>query len=740
MDRSMMPAPSHVPQPFAPPAAATRIALGMPSGPPAKTTADYLRAVRKRAWLVLAIALLVIPPGAIQVLKQPDRYRVFARIRLEPPHFDERVATILPHSGVGQASRESEEKYVPNQMAELKNPALAEMVASNPELNLSPGEIAEAVALLASIQTRQHPNSNTFDVILEGRDRAKITVLLNGLLEEFKREAKETSTAGITKSQELASRSLKDLREELKDLDERLQRMMQEGTSLLGAGGHSLPEDQYHTLNSLLASRRAQYDQLAQQARMNQFMARSGLGTNLGGPYAQALADLKEQKERLEGYMEQHRRTIRRYATDPAARNIAQMYQETLTEMERLQRLSMKTAGDWTTPMLKQYGEEVRRLEGEVKKQLSQVQQTMPQYMAYLSLQREREQKQQNLVTMQDRLNAFDLLAATANDPVVVKLHAEEPTEPTGPNRKLQLGLVVFVGLGLGLGLVCLLESLDQRIRLPEQLVAGVTLPLYGVVPRMRRVGAMLRGGHFWTPGLPRSVEADSFRNIRASLLAATAPTGRPIVTLLVTSPKAGEGRTTTALNLAATCARCGERTLLLDANLRRPTLSSVFEPDHEFGLVDVLKGDLPWQRAVVRTEIPTLDFLPAGDPSDVPLEILGTLELVQLLKGLSGHYHRVIIDGPAVLGMADCRMLGRVADAAILVVRSGTQSLAPVQRAKEMLDQSRVNLIGIVFNGLDEDLENWGGLVANLETPALMARREGRGAGEIEVVSGAGA
>jgi capsular exopolysaccharide synthesis family protein len=179
---------------------------------------------------------------------------------------------------------------------------------------------------------------------------------------------------------------------------------------------------------------------------------------------------------------------------------------------------------------------------------------------------------------------------------------------------------------------------------------------------------------------------------------------------MLVTSAKPGEGKSTTSLNLAATCARAGERTLLIDCDLRRPSLRPVFidDPENDFGLVDVLRGEMPWQRAVIRTGEANLDFLSSGDPRGVPIEILGTIELRQLITALSGHYHRIILDGPAVLGMADCRMLGRMVDAVFLVVRSGAHGLNPIDRATEMLQQSRVPLAGYVFNGLDHDLRNW--------------------------------
>jgi Mrp family chromosome partitioning ATPase len=163
-----------------------------------------------------------------------------------------------------------------------------------------------------------------------------------------------------------------------------------------------------------------------------------------------------------------------------------------------------------------------------------------------------------------------------------------------------------------------------------------------------------------------------------------------------------------------------------MDVDLRGPSLGGVFDDEREgdesaegeaveLGLVDVLRGDLPWQRTVVRTDLPNLDFLPAGDPSGVPVEVLGTLEMRQLLLAVAGHYDRVILDGPAVLGMADCRVLGRMVDAAVLVVRCGAHTLRPLQRARTMLEQSKVPVAGVVFNGLAEDVQNWssyGGVV----------------------------
>jgi capsular exopolysaccharide synthesis family protein len=340
------------------------------------------------------------------------------------------------------------------------------------------------------------------------------------------------------------------------------------------------------------------------------------------------------------------------------------------------------------------------------------MQESMPDHQKFLAMVEDRNRSRQALADMEHNIDSFDLLARSQKDPVRIPSSVVEPTLPIKPHRGLYIGMGILVSFGMGVGLVFLLEHIDHSVKVPEHVTHHLTLPLLGVVPRIRRTSQTHRGGHLWTPGTPVSIEADAFRNIRASLLGIADRRG-PLVTLLVTSPKAGDGKSTAALNLAATCARAGERTLLLDVDLRRPTLADVFPAESgkanaNCGLIDVLQGALPWQKTLRRTELCNLDFIPTGDTRDIPIEILGTLELRQLLTALEHHYDRVILDGPAVLGMADCRMLGRMVDASVLVVRAGAHQLVTLQRAKVMLEQSHVSIAGVVVNSLSEDVQNW--------------------------------
>jgi capsular exopolysaccharide synthesis family protein len=394
-------------------------------------------------------------------------------------------------------------------------------------------------------------------------------------------------------------------------------------------------------------------------------------------------------------------------------------------------------AGDPSEAIVAQMREEIRSDEETARNLLRELQDSMPKHQEFLTFLEERKQKADRIATLNEKLSNFDILSRSQKNPVWIPPQVAEPSVPVRPKRALNIAMGVIVSFGMGIGLVLLLEHLDHSVKVPEHLATGLTLPLLGVIPRIRRTAQIHRGGHLWTPGSPDSVEADAYRNLRASLLGSSARHG-PIVTLLVTSAKPGEGKSTTALNLAATCARAGERTLLLDVDLRRPSLGGVFREDDDdlnLGLVDVLKGDLPWQRTLTRTDIPNLDFMATGDTRDIPIEILGTVELRQLLIALAHHYDRVILDGPAILGLPDCRMLGPFVDASLLVVRSGTHGLRPLNRAKAFLEQSNVVLAGVVFNGLYEDLENWSSYGPNTpygypEVTGGEARTPGRAGG----------
>jgi succinoglycan biosynthesis transport protein ExoP len=678
---------------------------------PAKGAGDYLRAIRKRAWLVVAVGVLLSVAGTLFVLRMPAVYRVVAEITIEPPKYDQFLSSMLNAERLVPKNNEELEKYVPDKIALLKSKSLIDKVVRDPSVTggkaISPLD-DPAAEVIKNLYTRNQAGTHFYTISLDGGDPAKVTRTLGLVLEEFKDLTRVESRDTLDQSRGNAVKTLETLANDLKELHAKIQKIAQE-SGTIGPGGTSLAKERYQTLQQKLLMEQARFSDLDRNLR---------LGALRPAPLdprqearAKRIADLMDEREMLVNrYTNASSKTRNR--ADPALREMATKIRHKDAEIDRLEAAPASQEAPQTDDaevILSSAQEEIRMLETQAGRLMDEMRDSMPIFDQYQELVSLREQKQKQMSDTAQMLSQFDAISKTQKDPVKIMVPPVEPVMPDRPKKGLYIGAIVVFGFLLGVGLAVLLEHLDHSVKVPEHLTSGLALPLLGVVPRIRRTAKVQRGGHLWTPGAPDSIEADAYRNVRASLVGVAGAHG-PIVTLLITSAKAGEGKSTTALNLAATCARAGERTLLVDVDLRRPSLAGVFPHEEgHLGLVDVLRGEVPWQRVVVPTDLPNLDFLPTGEARDVPIEILGSLELRQLILSLSQHhYDRVILDGPAVLGLADCRMLGRIVDAAVMVVRSGTLQLRPLRRAKSMLEQSQVKLAGVIFNGLSDDLDNW--------------------------------
>ncbi|QDV33814.1 polysaccharide biosynthesis tyrosine autokinase [Tautonia plasticadhaerens] len=715
-------------------------APGHPQGQ-GKGAGDYLRALRRRFWLLTLVTGLLATIGTVAVLKLKPVYRASAQIEVMPPQFDSILASLLADEEINLNAMRAEQ-YEANLLARLRNPQIVRIALKNPRIGPPiRSEEDPAIELIKELKTNQLPRTSVYDIHLEGDDPYRVSTILNVWLEEYERAAESEVTDKIDNSRIAAENNVKKMYDELDRINRDIGEMMAQSPNLSPDGTNHLHK-QYESLGLEKRQKQISIDQLQHQL----FLAR--MFPKEQAPHLavdqREMSQLMEDRRALDLKIDQVTRIVRN-PRDPAINRLMNMKADLDDQLHALRDSTVQAAsprGEPAEAYFSQYREvltgELTRITEEEQAVMRDIQRGAADHNRFNTKLEERLRTAEAIASLQAKIDQFEVLSKTQNKPVEVVQLATASTKPVRPGYTMLLVLVGLMSMGSGLGLVFLLEHLDHSVRAPEQLTTGLTLPLLGVVPHMRRTARLQRGGHLWTAGAPMSAEADAYRNLRASLVGLTCPQGKPAVTLLVTSSKAGEGKSTTALNLAATCARSGERTLLLEVDLRRPSLRPVFdEGDHDLGLVDVLRGEMPWQRTVVRTDEPNLDFLPSGDPSGVPVEVLGALEMKQLIAAVSGHYDRVILDGPAILGLADCRMLGRVVDAAVLVVRAGANDLRPVVRARTMLEQSRAPIVGVVFNGLCEDVKNWSCVSAYLDEEAeadarALPARPGRAAGAL--------
>jgi capsular exopolysaccharide synthesis family protein len=199
----------------------------------------------------------------------------------------------------------------------------------------------------------------------------------------------------------------------------------------------------------------------------------------------------------------------------------------------------------------------------------------------------------------------------------------------------------------------------------------------------------------------PKSQFTEAFRALRTSLLLATA--GKPPQLILFTSATPSEGKTTAASNLACILSQGEARVLLIDADLRRPTIHHRFGLTGKLGLTTVLAGTSTLEEAVQHVpETPNLDILPSGPVPPFPSEMLSSEAMLALIARLRTMYTHVVIDSPPILSVTDAVILGRESDAAVLVIRHGKSSKNVLRRARDLLVRSGAPMAGLVLNAVD--------------------------------------
>jgi tyrosine-protein kinase Etk/Wzc len=269
-------------------------------------------------------------------------------------------------------------------------------------------------------------------------------------------------------------------------------------------------------------------------------------------------------------------------------------------------------------------------------------------------------------------------LRATASSPTLV--------------RSLVFSLAL--GLFLGFALALLLETLDDTVRRPEDLPRDVDIRFLGVVPWTGDPGTGLV-----VLNAPKSPPAEAFRTLRSNINFATVD-DRPH-TLLVTSAGANEGKSMVAANLAVAYAQSGERVLLLDTDLRRPTQGHLFGLEGTAGLTNLLVGEMTPEQAIQPSGVERLSILPSGPLPPNPAELLDSARMTALLQELRQYADLIILDSPPAIMLSDALILASQVDKTLLVSAAGQVTRDAFAEMVRLLRHARGNLLGVVLNKL---------------------------------------
>lgn len=290
----------------------------------------------------------------------------------------------------------------------------------------------------------------------------------------------------------------------------------------------------------------------------------------------------------------------------------------------------------------------------------------------------------------------------TANNISIVD-RATPPEKPSKPNLLMNIFMAALLGLGLGVSAALLLEALDETIATPDDAESKLGVSVLGVVP-------LLEKGQSTATALAdiRSGFSEAYYSLRTALQFST-PNGAP-PSLLVSSARPAEGKSTTAYAIALNLARIGKRVLLVDGDLRNPSMHRILDVENERGMSNLLSGSADLDALTLRTRHENLFFIPCGPLPPNPAELWGGERVRQFLTMARDHFDHVVIDGPPVLGFADSPLLASVVGGVVFVVEARGTRRGQARGALRRLAVGRAHLLGVVLTKFNAKSTSYGG------------------------------
>ncbi len=305
------------------------------------------------------------------------------------------------------------------------------------------------------------------------------------------------------------------------------------------------------------------------------------------------------------------------------------------------------------------------------------------------------------------KLNLMMLMGNMKDDPLMSSIKVIDPPRPPevlgGGGKADKIVKAAGMGLFLGIAVAFLLEFLDNVVRTPRDIQRFLNIPFLGFVPRFlsaQKTKTDPRGRSFLTIVDPSSPQAECIRNVRTNLVFSFPD--RDSHTVLFTSPEQSNGKSTVVSQLAAAISQLGKKTLLVDTDLRKPTLHKIMGVENTSGVTDILIGEASLEEAIHATGIENLDFVSAGTIPPNPSELLGSDAMQRLIEQFKSRYDMVLFDSPPILPVVDAKVLGSLMDGVCIVPRSGQTTLTALTYAIQQIEEGTIRLLGAVLNDLD--------------------------------------
>ena len=680
----------------------------------------YWRILVKRRRLVAGVLAGVVALALLLTLMTQPMYRASALMQVEkegPP--------IVATQGAMPFYDGWDPEFLNTQYELLRSRALAERVAN--ELNLpeetlaglnDPGWLGRVIALLRPEEKAKAEDANrsrsseallkqatgviqgglSVDPVKESRlvrlsfdspDPAFSVRVVNAVAEGFIASSLERRLGTTSYAKTFLEDQLAQTKAKLEESERKLVEFAQkEGLVNTGEEGTSLSTQNLTELNAMLAA--AQSERIRAQARWRQ--AASGA---LPSEMRASVSGLEQQRATLQGQYQQKLQTFKPDYPEMVQlkAQLDAVNREIGAETGRI-RASLKADYDAAAANEGMLKGQIANLRGEALD-------TDSRSIQYNILKREADTNKQMYDSLLQRFKEVGAAGDVRTNNISIIDRAQGGYR-FKPNLMKNLAMGLLAGLLLGVLLAFVLEFLDDTLKTPEDVEQKLKLAVLGVIPKLGPKDNLAE-----VAADTRSSFSEAYRSVRTALQFST-DHGVPRV-LLVTSPAPSEGKSTTALALARNFAQLGKRVLLIEADLRNPSLHRTLGIKGEAGLSNLLSGASRLSEVTLDTDDERLKVILSGPLPPNPAELLSGSKLVSMLTVAGERYDQVIIDGPPVLGLADSPILANVVEGTLLVVTSGKTRIATAQQALKRLLVARARIVGALLTKYDAKAAGYG-------------------------------
>ncbi len=662
---------------------------------------DLLRVVLRRIWVVVLFFVVVVSVVAVGTFRAVPIYKSTAVLIIERP--------TSPNVGVeellGSMSYFDSKKYYQTQYSLITGRSiLSDLMGSIPfhawpEFEgMADGEILSA--LEDSIEVEPRDASFLVDVSMTGRDPHEITRAVNRLVKIYMDHNNETTRQSIASGTNFLESEIPELQTKLETSFKNLTEFQENNNVLSDEENKGIILDEIKALRASLIQLEDRQDEL--HGRFESLMEAKQGGAS-PEVLAMILADVgvSRQVEKLR----EEKRLLEQDAMVIGARpSYVTSELASLHEQISGKDLAIGAEVEMAFRKLETELEETRRLV-KVRKaregQLYEASQIL--YRTLNEFKRLQDIYQRNYDLFDQFIQRHNELAAAKNaqpNNIRVEFPAEATMAPVRPRKALNLALAIVVGLLGGLLLAFFFEYLDDTIKGRDDVSRYLHLPPIGFVPAISNGRRVETGNRdLITFNSPQSIVSEAYRAIRTGIAFSGAGDERQVI--LITSASPREGKTTTAINIAVAMAQSGQKTLLVDTDLRRPRIHHTFELENSRGLTSVFINDFRLEEVIMPTEVENLYVLPCGPIPPNPSEILGSARMTEILDQLRSMFDRVVMDSPPTVAVTDASILGRLADSTIMVVSAHSTRKKVASQGKENLMNLGVNLSGVILNNM---------------------------------------